>query len=64
MRARLNGLYVTFEEDIKGSIEPEKLADFAVQDRDILTCDSEGIYKIKGLITITDEKVVYQREDV
>jgi predicted amidohydrolase YtcJ len=60
----LNGAYVTFEEGIKGSIEPGKLADFAVLDKDILTCDPEEIHKTKVLATITDGKVVYQREAV
>jgi predicted amidohydrolase YtcJ len=32
------GAYAAFEENIRGSIEPGKLADFAVIDRDILRC--------------------------
>ena len=57
----LNGAYVTHEEDIKGSIEPGKYADFAVLDKDILTCGSDEIHKIKVLTTIVDGKVVYKR---
>ncbi|MCW4049749.1 MAG: amidohydrolase [Candidatus Bathyarchaeota archaeon] len=57
-----NGAYITFEEDIKGSIEHGKLADFAVLDTDILTCDPADIVKTKVLTTIVDGKVVYQME--
>jgi predicted amidohydrolase YtcJ len=58
----LNGAYVTFEECIKGSIEPGKYADFTVLDKDILTCDPGDIHKTKVVTTIVDGKVVYQRE--
>ena len=57
-----NGAYITFEEDIKGSIEPGKLADMVVLDTDILTCDPDDIAKTKVLTTIIDGEVVYQRE--
>jgi predicted amidohydrolase YtcJ len=57
-----NGAYITFEEDIKGSIEPSKLADVVILDTDILTCDPTNIAKTKVLTTIVDGKVVYQRE--
>ena len=58
-----NGAYITFEEDVKGSIEEEKLADMAVLDTDILTCDPSEIVKTKVLTTILDGKVVYQRKE-
>jgi predicted amidohydrolase YtcJ len=58
-----NGAYITFEEDVKGSIEPGKLADMVVLDTDILTCDPDDIVKTKVLKTIIDGKLVYQRED-
>jgi predicted amidohydrolase YtcJ len=57
-----NGAYITFEEDIKGSIEPEKLADMAILDTDILTCDPADIVKTKVFMTILDGKVVFKRE--
>lgn len=56
-----NGAYITHEEDIKGSIEPGKLGDFAVLDKDILTCEPEEIHKIQVLTTLIDGKIVYQR---
>jgi hypothetical protein len=57
-----NGAYITFEEDVKGSVEPGKLADFAVLDTDILACDPADIVKTKVLMTIMDGRVVYERE--
>jgi predicted amidohydrolase YtcJ len=57
-----NGAYITFEEDIKGSIEPGKLADMAVLDTDILTCDPANIVKTKIYMTILDGKIVYKKE--
>lgn len=50
----------TFEEDIKGSIEPGKLADLVVISDDILTCPEEAIKDIKALITMVDGKIVHQ----
>ena len=56
-----NGAYIGKEDDIKGSIEPGKLADLVVLDRDILTVEPEEIKEIKVLTTIVDGKIVYQR---
>jgi predicted amidohydrolase YtcJ len=57
-----NGAYITFEEDIKGSIEEGKLADMIILDTDILSCDPSEIVKTKVSTTILDGKVVYQRD--
>ena len=57
-----NGAYITFEEDIKGSIEPGKLTDMIILDTDILTCEPSEIVKTKVLTTIMDGKVVYLKE--
>jgi len=56
----INGAYHTFEEDIKGSIEPGKLADMIVIDRDILTCPLDDIKYTKVLRTILSGKTVYK----
>ncbi len=47
----INGAYHTFEEDIKGNIEPGKLADLIIIDRDILTYPLDEIKNTKVLIT-------------
>ncbi|MCC6861620.1 MAG: amidohydrolase [Bryobacterales bacterium] len=58
----INGAYGTFEEKKKGSIEPGKLADFAVIDRDYLTCPEDEIKDIDALLTVMDGRVVYERK--
>ena len=54
--------YMEFEEGIKGSIEPGKLADFVVLVGDILKCPEEEIKDIKVLATYIGGKAVYKRE--
>jgi hypothetical protein len=58
----LNGAYGTFDEGKKSSIEPAKLADFAVIDRDYLECPEEQIKDIDILLTVVDGRVVYDRQ--
>ena len=55
----IKSAYYTFEENIKGSIEPGKLADMIVLDRDILTCPEDEIKDTKILKTILGGKTVY-----
>ena len=55
-----NGAYANFEEDIKGSIEPGKLADIVVLSEDILTYDKEKILDVKVKYTFIDGKNVYK----
>jgi predicted amidohydrolase YtcJ len=56
-----NGAYITFEEEVKGSIEPGKLADMAILDTDILKCRPTEIANTKVLTTILGGKIVYNR---
>lgn len=56
----LNGAYLSFEEDIKGSIEPGKLADLVVISDDYLTCPADRIKDIEALLTVVDGRVVYE----
>jgi predicted amidohydrolase YtcJ len=59
----LNGAYLSFEEKVKGSIEPGKLADMVVISKDFLSCPIDEIKDIEALMTILDGKVVYQAKD-
>jgi predicted amidohydrolase YtcJ len=56
----VNGAYLSFEENIKGSIEPGKLADMIIIDRDILTCPEDDIKDTCVLRTILGGKTVYK----
>ena len=54
----IDGAYSGFEDKIKGSIEPGKLADLIVVSADPLTVPSDQIKDIKVLTTVLDGKVV------
>ena len=58
----LNGAYASFEEDIKGSIEPGKLADLVVLGDDPLTVESWEIRNITVERTIIGGETVYLRD--
>ena len=51
-----------FEEDLKGSLEVGKLADFAVIDRDYMTCPETDIKDIQTLMTVSGGEVVYTKD--
>lgn len=57
----INGAYASFEEEIKGSIEPGKLADLAVFSGDVTDLPSDRIMDLKIDITMIDGDIVYQR---
>lgn len=57
----MNGAYASFEDDIKGSIEVGKLADFTVFSEDILAIDPVDIVKTKVDYTIIDGEICYKR---
>jgi hypothetical protein len=59
--ATINNAYLTFEEHLKGSIEPGKLADLVVLPEDILVCPETHIEQMHVMMTMVGGKVVYGR---
>ncbi|MCR9255526.1 MAG: amidohydrolase [Alphaproteobacteria bacterium] len=59
--ATLNGAYGSFEEDIKGTLVPGKLADIAVVDRDIFAIAPEEVLPAQVDVTLLDGKIVHDR---
>ena len=57
----IDAAHAGFEEDIKGSIEPGKLADLTVLNEDILTVDPDAIKDIAVDYTIVNGEIVYER---
>tara|TARA_R110000782_G_scaffold77621_2_gene153934 strand:- start:1959 stop:3620 length:1662 start_codon:yes stop_codon:yes gene_type:complete len=55
--------YAAFEEDDLGTIEPGKLADFTVFDRDLMTIPEAEILEAKPLLTMIGGEVVWRAED-
>jgi predicted amidohydrolase YtcJ len=53
----LAGAYLTFEEDLKGSLETDKLADLVILDGDPLTCPESEIKDIPVAATIIGGRV-------
>ena len=60
----IGNAYLTFEEEIKGSIEPGKLADLVVLSDDIMTCPPERIEQMTVLMTMVGGTVVYEHPEL
>ena len=56
----MGGAWQDHMEKRKGSLEPGKLADFCVLDRDILSVDPEEIHTIKNVATVVGGRRVYE----
>lgn len=60
----LNNAYAGFEEDIKGSITPGKLADIVVLSRDIMTVPEPEVLEATVVYTIVGGRVLYAESPV
>jgi predicted amidohydrolase YtcJ len=59
----LDAAFAAFEEDIKGSIEPGKLADLTVFSQDLMSVPEDRILDTRVSYTIVGGKVMYRREN-
>lgn len=53
--------YAEFQEHVKGTLTPGKLADLVLLDRDIFTMDPNQLDQVKVLLTVVDGKVVWEK---
>lgn len=60
--ATLNGAYASYEEDIKGNLEPGKLADIIVLDKDITAIDTMKLKDVKVDMTMIDGEICFERD--
>ncbi len=57
----IDAAYGAFQEDVKGSIEVGKLADFTVLDKDIMTIPEEEILRTNVVMTIVGGKILFRK---
>ena len=57
----LDAAFSVFDEDLKGSLEPGKLADIVVLSKDIMTIPAEEILTTEVLMTFLGGKMVYEK---
>lgn len=51
--------YGAFEEDLKGSLEPGKMADIVILSKDLTSCKDEEILNTEVILTMVDGKIKY-----
>jgi predicted amidohydrolase YtcJ len=58
----VNSAFAEHQENVKGSVEPGKLADLVILSDDIFSIPAEQIEKTKVDLTIFDGRVIYERK--
>jgi predicted amidohydrolase YtcJ len=54
--------WFTFDDDRRGTLEPGRLADLAVLDKDYLTVPDDELGSLRSLLTMVDGRIVYAAE--
>ncbi|MEM6398316.1 MAG: amidohydrolase [Bacteroidota bacterium] len=57
----LANAYGAFEEELKGTLEPGKLADFVILDRNLVSCTDEAILETEVVMTVIGGEVLYEQ---
>ena len=57
------GQYANFKEKVLGTLEPGKLADIAVIDRNLFEVETEKLKEAEISMTICDGNIVFQRRE-
>ncbi len=57
-----NNAYAAFEDELRGSLEPGKLADITVFDRNLLEIPEDEILNVEVEYTIVDGKIVFMKK--
>ncbi len=59
----INGAYLTYDDDVRGSLEAGKLADLVILDTDLLTASDEELLEMASrvLITMVGGRIMYQQ---
>jgi predicted amidohydrolase YtcJ len=60
----IDGAYANFDEDIRGSLTPGKLADLVVLSQDLLSIQSSEILKTKVLLTVMGGRDTYRDKEL
>jgi predicted amidohydrolase YtcJ len=55
--------YAEFQEGVKGTITPGKLADLVMLSRDIFKIDPKEIENVKVVMTLVDGRIVYEERE-
>jgi predicted amidohydrolase YtcJ len=58
----LDAAYGAFQNEVLGSVEVGKYADFTVWSKDIMTIDEEEILDTEVVMTIVGGRIVFERE--
>jgi predicted amidohydrolase YtcJ len=54
--------FASFEENLKGTLEPGKLADFVLLSKDLFTIEPREILTTEALLTVLGGRVVYEKK--